>query len=185
MFKTPCWWSEFDIFQRPVVVLFSWKFCTSWHGMTRLYIVVGASQAHARLLYLIMAMMVLLFQDAALQCKAYMERDPDNINFTIVALAASDWIYEIWNSFILKIKSWGDLKYHILFRNCTEILGPKCKLKYAVFAPCIAFFARKIQAFSAVEFEESPGDLHSWIDLTADRVDFTWQLCLPTTAHAS
>jgi len=29
-------------------------------------------------------------KDAAKQCKAYMERDPDNINFTIVALAANN-----------------------------------------------------------------------------------------------
>ncbi len=32
----------------------------------------------------------ILFQDAAKQCKAYMARDPDNINFTVIALAAND-----------------------------------------------------------------------------------------------
>jgi len=29
-------------------------------------------------------------RDAAKQCKSYMERDPDNINFTMIALAAAD-----------------------------------------------------------------------------------------------
>jgi len=29
-------------------------------------------------------------KDAAKQCKSYMERDPDNINFTMIALAAAD-----------------------------------------------------------------------------------------------
>ena len=33
---------------------------------------------------------LLSLQDAAKQCKAYMDRDPVNINFTMIALAASD-----------------------------------------------------------------------------------------------
>ena len=52
-----------------------------------------AQNAHALLLAAaLFKKLFILFtlQDAAKQCKAYMDRDPDNINFTMIALAASD-----------------------------------------------------------------------------------------------
>jgi hypothetical protein len=42
------------------------------------------------LFILISLIVFILFQDAALVCKDYMARDPDNLLFTVVALAANN-----------------------------------------------------------------------------------------------